>query len=788
MGFRTVRIIFVSTLFLSVLAVSCKKESFNTGAGVTFSMSNKGADTKAEYRKNGIVDGKQMIDWAKGDGIAICCYCPDAESPVSEKQGPVTYSVASVSTENHQSIAKVGALSDGLKWGGDHNHKFYCVYPAVGDGTVTTSFGFENNNCVVKGTIPETQPQQEDLKPYMLMYGKAESQPEPKVDVDFYPLTTCIDFTISFDVPMTVTDIALVSSDGKTKLSGSFSYNLDSKECTTTDGADKVKVSYGDGKYCPKETTLSFKLFANPCDDIVEPYFAVNYFDEKGVPCFTKTQLKYKEEGERFKFVKSHKTNVTGLLVKEGLIITSFDEPTLLKWNEESNDLYLDDELEYVTDIETISLPDQKIDNDGNTHEYSFKVKSFERYKRSGIFVRSVKPSVVSDNTTVVPDSNISIIDENNDGEWDITLTVTTNSPDITEKAGYDLALTNAEYNYPKLECYHPKDGTYDESYTETANCYVVKAPGTYSFPATIKGNGEKYDSENPGTLSLSNPTASIVWQDGDAQVESVAYSNNRIQFTINKNKIHPGNAVIAVKDGSTIKWSWHIWITARSLVPSSGFMPVALGEIYDCKVITTTYKERECQIKISCKDRSKEFRLIQENKSSKTSSTGTSKSCTYYQWGRKDPLYDSNEILKGYISYSIDQAIQNPGKIMVPNSQAHWCSSNDLGLWGCWNNRGSFDFKKTIFDPSPVGYIVPSHSKLQTYINNGGTVVGFGSIYGSSVSSGNAYYWCSTPGGTSPLSINVEVAWCYRDNKVDYNINDKYYRKQAFSVLCAVE
>lgn len=774
---------------LAVSATSCKKEIFNAGAGVSFSMSNRGIDTKATY--GSLVDGTQkiqMIDWTPNDRIAICCDCAEAESPVAPKQGPVVYKVDGVSSKNNQSIASVvvGEENKFIQWGGNHQHTFYCVYPAPEEtGTVTKTF----SSNVVTGSIPEMQSQQEDLKPYMLLYGKSVyDAPHEKVDVDFYPLTTCIDFKIKFDVSMTVTDIALVSSDGKTKLSGGFSYNLDSKVCTSTDGADKVKVSYGDGKYCPKETTLSFKLFANPCDDIVEPYFAVNYIDDMGVPCFTKTQLKYKEEGERFKFVKSHKTNVTGLLVKEGLIITSFDEPTLLKWNEESNDLYLDDELEYVTDIETISLPDQKIDNDGNTHEYSFKVKSFERYKRSGIFVRSVKPSVVSDNTTVVPDSNISIIDENNDGEWDITLTVTTNSPDITEKAGYDLALTNAEYNYPKLECYHPKDGTYDESNTETANCYVVKAPGTYSFPATIKGNGEKYDSEISGTLSLSNPTASIVWQDGDAQVESVAYSNNRIQFTINKDKIHPGNAVIAVKDGSTIKWSWHIWITARSLVPSSGFMPVALGEIYDCKVITTTYKERECQIKISCKDRSKEFRLIQENKSSKTSSTGTSKSCTYYQWGRKDPLYDSNEILNEYISYSIDQAIQNPGKILVPKSQAHWCSAHDLGLWGCWNNRGSFDFKKTIFDPSPVGYIVPSHSKLQTYINNGGTVVGFGSIYGSSVSSGNAYYWCSTPGGTSPLSINVEVAWCYRDNKVDYNINDKYYRKQAFSVLCAVE
>lgn len=128
---------------------------------------------------------------------------------------------------------------------------------------------------------------------------------------------------------------------------------------------------------------------------------------------------------------------------------------------------------------------------------------------------------------------------------------------------------------------------------TTTANCYVIHNPGTYRFP-TVYGNAKKNGQPNPkaytSTKSGSNilspfvksdgqaitkpeidniADACLIWQDTENLISNISFDNatQYVSFKVDKSTIHNGNAIIAVRDnGGTILWSWHIWVTERSL------------------------------------------------------------------------------------------------------------------------------------------------------------------------------------------------------------------------------
>lgn len=155
-----------------------------------------------------------------------------------------------------------------------------------------------------------------------------------------------------------------------------------------------------------------------------------------------------------------------------------------------------------------------------------------------------------------------------------------------------------------------PEGGT---AITETANSYIVGAPGEYVFPL-IYGNAMKdgnanesayrstYTGRDPDDTALTsnfnfnamsafrdyqnkeitNPwikynspggstpsDASLVWQDTQDLITNIRYDDGAfgglggIRFSVPAGTIRQGNAVIAVKDrNGIIMWSWHIWVT----------------------------------------------------------------------------------------------------------------------------------------------------------------------------------------------------------------------------------
>ena len=113
------------------------------------------------------------------------------------------------------------------------------------------------------------------------------------------------------------------------------------------------------------------------------------------------------------------------------------------------------------------------------------------------------------------------------------------------------------------------EDGPVNLSKKESANCYVVTAPGDYKF-ATVKGNS----AESVGVVA----TAEVLWETVNTPeapavggvIASVGVDGDFITFTTAPG-LKPGNALIAAKDAAgTILWSWHIWIPATQIATST--------------------------------------------------------------------------------------------------------------------------------------------------------------------------------------------------------------------------
>lgn len=226
--------------------------------------------------------------------------------------------------------------------------------------------------------------------------------------------------------------------------------------------------------------------------------------------------------------------------------------------------------------------------------------------------------------------------------------------------------------------------GSGDPSLRNTANCYVVNAPGWYCFPLVYgnavkdgKTNEAAYISPRTGRYFLTNfinhlgnditdpyinnnadctvSQAELAWQDAKDLVSDITYEGSGpqayIKFYVDPSSICQGNALIAAKNANdTIVWSWHIWVTDEDLTKTLAItnhtpktyqlMPVYVGF---CEGDRTTYPQRSCFVRIKTKGGDQTFELIQDM------DTFVPSNAPYYQGGRKDPFTPSNGYVKEY-------------------------------------------------------------------------------------------------------------------------------------------
>ena len=339
-----------------------------------------------------------------------------------------------------------------------------------------------------------------------------------------------------------------------------------------------------------------------------------------------------------------------------------------------------------------------------------------------------------------------------------------------------------------------------------TANCYVVQASGTYRFPV-VYGNAIKGGSDNPtayrakagisgsyrpdaGVSSerdagnyvayymgryldhlngyITSPyiatqhagktlTAKLLWTDVPGLVTDVSISgtgsSTYISFSVPKDKIQQGNAVIAVLANNVIAWSWHIWVTDQNLAQTkAGFngYQFATVDIGYCDALEIErHESRSCLL-----------RVVQTVEGGKTSSSVTISQAYHmkkygpdnlsFQWGRKDPFQTAKHIslsvngtstsgtmvsktyyaTSGYSFQSLNQtraasygvSIQNPHIAYMGFDEAYmhhsWCERVYINLWNstCQTRTYSEKITKSVYDPSPVGFVLPPHNAFSGF------------------------------------------------------------------------
>ena len=232
----------------------------------------------------------------------------------------------------------------------------------------------------------------------------------------------------------------------------------------------------------------------------------------------------------------------------------------------------------------------------------------------------------------------------------------------------------------------------------EAANCYIISEPGSYKFPAVMGNSDIKepmdglteafvlWESDN----TAGSQTVGSIIEDGTVGV------NNGWVFFDTPSTLKDGNAVIAVKRGDDIVWSWHIWVC-------EGYDPVATRQ----------------------KLYGKEHYMLDRNLgalSAKFSQGGYLCNGLFYQWGRKDPFPGAAQSIvstsataeffnttAGSFNYeqpsaadaTVEYSIKNPFTFMG-YSTYHWTAVADDNLWGS---------SKTKYDPCPAGWKVPDYN-----------------------------------------------------------------------------
>lgn len=288
----------------------------------------------------------------------------------------------------------------------------------------------------------------------------------------------------------------------------------------------------------------------------------------------------------------------------------------------------------------------------------------------------------------------------------------------------------------------------------------------------------------SPYIATNANTKAGIVWTDAQGMVDQVEFDKNLyggkggIRFHIASDKIQQGNTVLKLYDNSDsanpkVMWSWHIWTTpilnemneTVKVKNNAGlyfdFLSVNVGWVSLEPLIE--YASRKCTVRIISTvdgvDRTADFEVEQIGRIRYWHGYST-----FYQWGRKDPfpggraqwnsinwwLGDSETWRGNTYPYGmimqpgkpgLAQRILNPDKwhgIAERTIEEVTASEGKVGMFfNLWDAANTHVFEgtgeststdppidhgtvKTIYDPSPVGFKVPTLTAFTGFSKDG--------------------------------------------------------------------
>lgn len=290
-------------------------------------------------------------------------------------------------------------------------------------------------------------------------------------------------------------------------------------------------------------------------------------------------------------------------------------------------------------------------------------------------------------------------------------------------------------------------------------NCYMIKPGESVSIPILKAYAVWSLYSQWLGTedFGSATPEATLLWQDQPDLIRSIGLipgaSAEQSYLTVaTAEKV--GNAVVAIRIGGKIRWSWHLWVTRYK--PDAE--PTVYGKLY------TWDNNADGQTDYTLMDRNlgatNTEALIADTAADSLAACGL-----FYQWGRKDPfpgdskfrytnetdysyfeskpIYDINGNLLAnhldkegeglsFITTNTDslhtglwKSITKPSSFLIGNARGgDWF--RDKNVERCdtlWNSGAG---KKTPFDPCPKGWRVPANRNNKFVWNNlDGSVTG---------------------------------------------------------------
>ena len=352
-----------------------------------------------------------------------------------------------------------------------------------------------------------------------------------------------------------------------------------------------------------------------------------------------------------------------------------------------------------------------------------------------------------------------------------LELTMSEQIPETPDSHRQALQGTKDSGNVPRdLSLYNVATGETVER--TTANCYVIRGYGEFRFPLVygnaLKNGDPNPDAYSQGSVNstgflmeykdhldqnITSPFIGvqytgktlepvIVWSDVPGLITDptvVGIGNGAyLNFRVRSATIAQGNAILGVLVDGELAWSWHIWVTDQDLTVNgresqltgaNGFVfsPANLGW---CDGVTETFRARSCSLRVRqpVSDLVSDVVVVKQLEQDVTYDYPGSS--PYYQWGRKDPFPRVGTSRSGGLAhqrklynaaspayapqYQIGQKVSIGRSIREPYnhfSTPDWEETRHFNLWNSAlsaHSQTDAPLIKTIYDPSPVGYMVP--------------------------------------------------------------------------------
>jgi len=240
--------------------------------------------------------------------------------------------------------------------------------------------------------------------------------------------------------------------------------------------------------------------------------------------------------------------------------------------------------------------------------------------------------------------------------------------------------------------------------FVDPANCFLVSAPGFYTFKAN-KGKTQEAVASIASVEVLWESFGTDVAPSKGNIISQAYYKDGQIYFRT-PTTLNDGNAVIAAQDANhNILWSWHIWVC-------NGYDPDATAQAYYNVIGTMKFG-----------------RVMDRNLGATSAAIDDLKSHgLLYQWGRKDPFLGWNgvevgegvpptraastlawpkQVVSDATTGTIEYATAHPTTIIYSTNQsnnADWYYSSVYNTTDDtrWNE------KKDYYDPCPAGWTLP--------------------------------------------------------------------------------